>query len=207
MRKLLESVKCRLEAPDDLFHIDTKLVQHRPTCRILELMQKSFSRLSLEGRDNFLRLYYNVHPVALEEEQNGYRITLKSSKTMDSFSIVSQLIISCIGFRNHNDFGLPTSANSSFTNKNGFIQDNIFTAGWAQSGPLGAITETMLNSFSVVDEILSMKCQLERQGNATNIPFTLHMHHTSFKDWEKIDNSEILNGMLQGKLRSKTTIF
>lgn len=207
MRKLIESVKCRLEAPDDLFHVDTKLIHHRPTCRIVELMQRSFSRLSHEGHDAFLRLYYNVQPIAVEEAQDGYRTTLKSSTTLDRFSIVSQLIVSCIGFRNHNDLGLATDANSSFTNKNGFIRDNIFTAGWAQSGPSGAITETMLNSFSVADEILSRRRQLEQQGSAADTPFALHTPHTSFKDWEKIDSAEISNGALQGKLRSKAAIF
>lgn len=77
-----------------------------------------------------------------------------------------------------------------------------FTAGWLKTGPTGVIASTMMDAFSVGDEVMAYLDTLEASPRAGSENLNLP-NAVSWKDWKEIDRKEIQRGSELGKPREK----
>lgn len=77
-----------------------------------------------------------------------------------------------------------------------------FTTGWLKTGPTGVIASTMMDAFSVGDEVVSYLESIDAQpkagADALDLPQSV-----SWKDWLEIDRQEIERGKEYNKPREK----
>lgn len=80
---------------------------------------------------------------------------------------------------------------------------NLYAAGWIARGSQGVIATTMQHSFDVADVVLQdlQSSQAQRKQDA---PIDIsHMRHTTWKDWERLNQSELDIGKDNHRVRSK----
>lgn len=127
--------------------------------------------------------------------------------------IQCDLIISCIGF-----------ANTPFTSdmicyKNGKIVQNkgqislekgLYTCGWCSHGPKGVLADSgndsLLTGTTILSDLpslLSNKCDCHGSDVILDILKRKNVQLVEWKDWEKIDQTEISEGEKVGKIREK----
>ncbi|CAR29147.1 ZYRO0G01760p [Zygosaccharomyces rouxii] len=80
--------------------------------------------------------------------------------------------------------------------------ERLYAAGWIRRGSQGVIATTMEDSFQVADQVLH---DLQNQQNLERIPPVdlSNIRHTTWQDWEKINQSELNKGKQMGRVRSK----
>lgn len=83
--------------------------------------------------------------------------------------------------------------------------ENTFAAGWIATGPVGVIASTMMDSFSVGDEIVKYLENQKEFKPAVHFTPELEKHLVSWSDWSKIDREEIARGEATGRPREKFT--
>ncbi|GAV55437.1 hypothetical protein ZYGR_0AV00680 [Zygosaccharomyces rouxii] len=78
----------------------------------------------------------------------------------------------------------------------------LYAAGWIRRGSQGVITATMQDSFEVADQVLQ---DLHTQPNLVRAPPTdlRNIRHTTWQDWQQIDQVELDRGNQTGTVRSK----
>ncbi|CAB4253748.1 similar to Saccharomyces cerevisiae YDR376W ARH1 Oxidoreductase of the mitochondrial inner membrane [Maudiozyma barnettii] len=88
-------------------------------------------------------------------------------------------------------------------NPDGLPLNGLYTSGWISNGGRGIIANTMQESFQVADQILAdLPILPKTSSKETTVSSILH-NTTSWKDWEKINQIEMNNGVPYGKPRSK----
>ncbi|PRT56526.1 putative NADPH:adrenodoxin oxidoreductase, mitochondrial [Wickerhamiella sorbophila] len=130
--------------------------------------------------------------------------------TEKSVTTPTDLAVLSIGYKSVELPGMK-EAGMTFIKDKGILENHrghvtgvpgAFAAGWLKTGPTGVIASTMMDAFSVGDEVVSY---LESVAN-TKLPGADDLdlpYAVSWNDWLEIDRQEIDRGKSYGKPREK----
>lgn len=194
----------------------------RPKKRITELMLKSleesekikvprnkslnpvFLRSPLEfiGKDFVEGVKFSVNVL---EGDDLLKQTAKSTDKVEE--IGCGIALRSIGYKSISiDNDVPFDfKNGRVVNKDGKVDDQIFTAGWVATGPVGVILTTMTNAFQTGAMVQNHLNQENKPGCEVldKILQLRNVNFISYENWEKIDAEEIRRGKNLNKCREK----
>lgn len=89
----------------------------------------------------------------------------------------------------------------------GKVDENVYSAGWVATGPVGVILSTMMNAFQV-GELMCKELTMSKDSKAGSdglreILNIKGIQTVSYEDWGKIDRIECERGKQLGKPREK----
>ncbi|XP_066255690.1 NADPH:adrenodoxin oxidoreductase, mitochondrial [Euwallacea similis] len=229
LREMLKLKDCQTAWREkDFEHIGKDMVDKlaRPRKRITELMLKSVEEqrvADINGkvfRPIFLRSPIeilgggNVEKVLLGVNQlEGDDFIKQKAHLTDIKELIEcGLLVTSIGYMSIKvDPSIPFDSNKGIaTNTHGKIDAGLYTSGWLSTGPLGVILSTMSNSFGVAEKIIedllkSDILSITKPGFAQvqNVLKEKNVQIVNWKDWRKIDQYEVAEGMKVGKPREK----
>ncbi|KAL6426974.1 hypothetical protein ACFW04_009285 [Cataglyphis niger] len=227
LRELLKLEKCKkIWRPQDFTGVqDIVPTLSRPRKRLMELMLKSLEESvndSIFTRFKELNLIFLRSPV----EFHGYNELqsikfamnyLRGDKIEDQIAeatgefetIPCGLALRSIGFRTIQiDSSIPFDTKKGrVVNTDGKVDGNLYSAGWAATGPIGVILRTMTNAFQVANlickELASSTENKMGFDGVYNILNAKGIQIVSYEDWQKIDRVEQERGKQLGKSREK----
>lgn len=225
LREMTKLKNCKTSWRMNDFNGITEMIPSlpRPRKRLTELMIKSLND-STNNHDNSSKEFA---PIFLRGPKeiigNGFvekirlsvnvleGIDYKSQQAVDTFDtedINCGLVLRSIGYKSRQiDQSIPFDIKrGKVISSNGFVEDNLYAAGWLSTGPVGVILSTMNDAIYVGGKISkdldptsakSGSCEILKILDSKNI------RAVSFDDWEKIDKIEISRGKDVGKPREK----
>jgi len=225
LRELIKLEKCgTLWRPQDFLGVrEIVPTLTRPRKRLTELMLKSLEESasnSIHGKELhpiFLRSPIEFHGThELESVKfavnclRGDTIQNQVAEAIGEFeTIPCGLALRSIGYKSVQiDNSIPFDfAKGQVKNAFGKIDDNLYSAGWAATGPVGVILSTMTNAFEVGKLICKeIASSSENKAGSDGLHEILHskgIQIVSYEDWEKIDRVEQERGKQMGKPREK----
>lgn len=139
-------------------------------------------------------------------------VNKKAVLTEEREDIPCGLVLRSIGYKSISiDQSVPFDPQKGvISNDAGRVKgvSGLYCSGWVGRGPVGVILTTMTDGFDVGKVVLkdldsnTLEVKSEREG-AFKILKDRGVQTVSFKDWEKIDSAESLNGEKVGKPREK----
>ncbi|XP_067213323.1 NADPH:adrenodoxin oxidoreductase, mitochondrial isoform X2 [Linepithema humile] len=195
----------------------------RPRKRLTELMLKSLdesandSTHAKEFHPIFLRGPIEFHGAnELESIRftvnhlRGDNIQNQVAEATDEIEVIScGLALRSIGYKSVQiDDTIPFDAKKGrVKNVSGKVDNNLYSAGWAATGPVGVILSTMTNAFQVGNlickELTSLSENKTGSDGLRKILDCKGIQIVSYKDWEKIDRVEQERGQQMKKPREK----
>lgn len=196
----------------------------RPRKRLTELMIKNLNDSINNHHDNNIKKFAPIFLRGPKEiignkfvekirlsvnilEGNDYK-TQQATDTFEIEDINCGLVLRSIGYKSKQiDQSIPFDIKKGkIINSNGFVEDNLYTAGWLSTGPTGVILSTMNDAIYVGGKISKeLNTTLNKSGSyeILKILDSKNIRTVSFNDWEKIDKIEISRGKNIGKPREK----
>lgn len=198
----------------------------RPRKRLTELMLKSLE----ESTSNSTEHSKELHPIFLRSPvefrgagrlesihlsvnrlQGGNAIQDQVAESTGEFEdIACGLGLRSIGYKSIQiDESIPFDAKRGrVESTGGKIAGDLYSAGWAATGPIGVILSTMTNSFQIgalVYKELTAILMDNKAGSdgLRKILISKGVQTVSYTDWEKIDQVERERGKQLGKPREK----
>lgn len=192
--------------------------------RKLDLI-KSAGKGSADGGDDdkTWQLRFLRSPQHFTSDENGHlnSITWNINAHKDgavvptgaSETTSTELAFTSIGYKSNQLNGLNSIGGQFDPKKHTVVRqrgkvvgtDNTFAAGWIATGPVGVIASTMMDSFSVGDEIVKYLETQKEFKPAVQFSPELKKHLVSWDDWSKIDREEVARGEATGRPREKFT--
>ena len=131
---------------------------------------------------------------------------LRSIGTGERYELECELVISCIGYRTPPIDGVPYEhGRGRFANDEGRIMPGLYCVGWAKRGPSGTIGTNKPDGFAVIDlideDIADNSDKAGRKG-LDDLLAKRGVESVTFRDWQKIDEAEILRAR-EGSPREK----
>lgn len=195
----------------------------RPRKRLTELMLKS-----LDESMSDLTHVKKLHPIFLRSpiefhganklesvrftvnHLQGDNIQDQVAKATGEFEIIScGLALRSIGYKSVQiDNTIPFDVEKGrVKNVSGKVDNNLYSAGWAATGPVGVILSTMTNAFQVgsliCKELTSLNENKAGSDGLRKILDSKGIQIVSYRDWEKIDRVEQERGQQMKKTREK----
>ncbi|SMN19665.1 similar to Saccharomyces cerevisiae YDR376W ARH1 Oxidoreductase of the mitochondrial inner membrane [Maudiozyma saulgeensis] len=172
---------------------------------------KSPQSINIHDEDGMNRSLKSVTFTNNRVDPNGNIISSKDKN--DTITYDLDLLITSLGYKGEPLDGFDEMG---ICFENGHIKNNkgrvcskddhtlpgLYTSGWISNGGRGVIANTMQDSFQVADQILTDLPILSSSKEENSINSILH-DTTSWKDWEKINQIEMTNGVPYGKPRLK----
>lgn len=225
LRELLKLENCKTYWRSDDFVGLREIAPNleRPRRRLTELMLKSIDDAPLDTRKCDKEFYpvflrgplelvgsHSVGNVKLSINQlEGEDLLKQSAKPTDEVEEIScGLAVRSIGYKSTQiDADIPfDSRNGRILNSSGKVEDGLYAAGWAATGPVGVILSTMRNAFKV-GQLVSKELELSKQKTGYHELEKLlrqkGIRPVTYKGWEKIDKVEQERGKKLGKPREK----
>lgn len=225
LRELLKLENCqKLWRPQDFTGVrDIVPTLARPRKRLTELMLKSLeesvsdSTHAKELNPIFLRSPVEFHggdelrSVRFAVSRlRGDTIQDQVAEATDEFeTIPCGLALRSIGYKSAQiDSSIPFDARKGrVVNKGGKVDGNLYSAGWAATGPVGVILSTMTNAFQVGNLMCKeLTSSTENKAGSNGVRDILNaksIQIVSYGDWQKIDRVEQEGGKQLGKTREK----
>lgn len=225
LRELLKLENCqKLWRPQDFTGVrDIVPTLARPRKRLTELMLKSLeesvsdSTHAKELNPIFLRSPVEFHggdelrSVRFAVSRlRGDTIQDQVAEATDEFeTIPCGLTLRSIGYKSAQiDSSIPFDARKGrVVNKGGKVDGNLYSAGWAATGPVGVILSTMTNAFQVGNLMCKeLTSSTENKAGSNGVRDILNaksIQIVSYGDWQKIDRVEQERGKQLGKTREK----
>lgn len=225
LRELLRLENCKkIWRPQDFTGVrDIVPTLSRPRKRLMELMLKSLEEsvndntFTKELNPIFLRSPVEFHG---DNELQSVRFAvnrLRGDKIEDQVAeatgkfetIPCGLALRSIGFRTIQiDSSIPFDTRKGrVVNTEGKVDGNLYSAGWAATGPVGIILRTMTNAFQVANLICKeLASSTENKVGSDGVRDILNakgIQIVSYEDWQKIDRVEQERGKQLGKTREK----
>lgn len=195
----------------------------RPRKRLTELMLKSLedsvsdsthakelspiflrSPIEFHGNDKLQSIRFAVNRLRGDTIQN------QMAEATNEFETIScELAVRSIGYKSAQiDSSIPFDAKKGrVVNKDGKVDSNLYSAGWAATGPVGVILSTMTNAFQVGSLMCKeLASSTENKAGSNGVRDILNakgIQIVSYGDWEKIDRVEQDRGKRLGKTREK----
>ncbi|XP_068970375.1 NADPH:adrenodoxin oxidoreductase, mitochondrial isoform X1 [Bombus flavifrons] len=225
LREILKLDGCRSYWRADDF-INVKQVINtlaRPRKRLTELMIEYLEKTSLNTGTMAKELYpiFLRSPIEFLGSDSIHSIKLSINKLEGNdiraqFAVPTGLFeeIECgIAFRSIGYKSIQIDASIPFDteigrikNIAGKVQDKLYTAGWAGTGPVGVILSTMTNAFQIgmlMNKELSITENKPGFIGLSKILEQKRIPIVSYNDWKKIDKVECERGKTLGKPREK----
>ena len=149
---------------------------------------------------------------------SGEALQQSARGTGEFEELETNLLFRSIGYRGVPLPGAPFDEKRGLIpNTDGRVSDDgqlvsrLYVTGWIKRGPTGIIGTNRADSVATVESLLEDLPMLERSeepGGAEGVCQLLesrNVRYVSFKDWKKIDQSEIDRGQPRGKPREKFT--
>jgi hypothetical protein len=177
--------------------------------RVIQMMQGSFctSDHPMTSAKKRLILRFYLAPYEIEKiSPTSYKLLCKKLDGT-SEAIITNMVVSSIGFEGETPFDLDYGPNNTFANSNGVINHDIglYTTGWAKTGALGSLSSSLNDAILVADQILSDRPKLEAR-KIIDFDFTKLFAGVTCIDgdtWKQIDDFERIMGKRTGKQRTK----
>ncbi|XP_043254193.1 NADPH:adrenodoxin oxidoreductase, mitochondrial-like [Colletes gigas] len=225
LREILKLPGCRTYwHPTDFVNVKNVVnTLARPQKRLTELMLKYLE----ETPENTAINVKELHPIFLRspveflgsDSVKGIKLTVNRLEGDDiskqigvptgSFDEMScGLAFRCIGYKSPQiDASIPFDTKlGRVKNSIGKVKDNLYTAGWAATGPRGVILSTMSNAFQVAELIIKELSVTDNKPGSIDLYKILGQKGVptvSYSDWKKIDEVECKKGKELGKPREK----
>ncbi|XP_044001426.1 NADPH:adrenodoxin oxidoreductase, mitochondrial isoform X2 [Aphidius gifuensis] len=225
LREMTKLKNCKTSWRMDDFNGVSEMIPNlpRPRKRLTELMinnlndstnnhdnlSKEFAPIFLRGPKEIIgnefvekiRLSINVL------EGTDYK-NQQAKDTLDIEDINCGLVLRSIGYKSRQiDQSIPFDIKKGkIISSNGFVNDNLYAAGWLSTGPVGVILSTMNDAIYVGGKIskdLDLTTAKSGSYEILKILEAKNIRSVSFDDWEKIDKIEISRGKDVGKPREK----
>ncbi|CAL1689401.1 unnamed protein product [Lasius platythorax] len=225
LRELLKLENCKKlwRAQDFAGVRDIVPTLARPRKRLTELMLKSLeesvsdSTYAKELNPIFLRSpveFYGgdeLRSVRFAVSRlRGDTIQNQIAEATDEFeTIPCDLALRSIGYKSAQiDSSIPFDARKGrVVNVSGKVDSNLYSAGWAATGPVGVILSTMTNAFQVGNLVCKeLASSSENKAGSNGVRDILNskgIQIVSYGDWQKIDRIEQERGKQLGKTREK----
>lgn len=194
----------------------------RPKKRITELMLKSMNEQKVASdRGNFLPIFFRS-PIEVKGRSSVESVDFTMTKLVDNKAvstdevenIPAHLVCRSIGYKS-----ISVDDSINFDEKRGMVKNvdgrvlkigsheadpGLYVAGWLATGPSGVILTTMNNAFGVAQTIVHdvQSGAIKSDSIKPGIDPTQHRIVT-WRDWQKIDASEVENGKISNKPREK----
>jgi len=160
-----------------------------------------------------------LEKVVLERNQlSGGPLQQSARGTGETLELETGILFRSIGYRGVPLPGLPFDDKKGLVpNIDGRIMGNdsklpgLYVTGWIKRGPTGIIGTNRADSVATIQSLLEDVQELdtgtEKSGaeGVCNLLQSRSVRYVSFKDWEKIDQSEIDRGQPKNKPREKYT--
>lgn len=225
LRELIKLEKCKTSwRPQDFAGVrEIVPTLARPRKRLTELMLKSLEESVSDSTYNkelhpiFLRSPVEFHG-ANELESIKFTVNrLRGETIQDQLAEATgefEMITCGLAFRSIGYKSVRIDNSISFDAKKGRVEnisgkvdDNLYSAGWAATGPVGVILSTMTNAFQVGNLICKeLASSSENKSGCNDLRKILDskgIQIVSYEDWEKIDRVEQERGKQLGKPREK----
>ena len=161
--------------------------------------------------DGFKATSVKFQKITMVETDDPYNPYFEVSD--DFIDIKCDLVVSCIGY-NSNKISSPllTYSKDNLVHTKGVInaEHGLYAAGWCTSGPVGVLADTSSSGHDIAYQVLSdLPRLIDLKGNCFDeklVPSKLEsksISHISWSGWEKIDQFEVKNGKINGKVREK----
>lgn len=196
----------------------------RPRKRLTELMLKSLgestsdsthtkelhpiflrSPLELCGTDHVKSIRLSINRLRGDTIQNQV-----AEATGEFEEIPCGLALRSIGYKSLQiDNSIPFDVNKGrVENVAGKVDGNLYSTGWAATGPVGVILSTMTNAFQVGKLICKELAASPTENKAGLVGLRMILDNkgvqiVSYSDWQKIDRVECEHGKQLGKPREK----
>lgn len=160
--------------------------------------------LGKDGKVTHLKLEKN----ALVADGKG---GVKSQGTGKFETIPVGLVFRSVGYRGVPIPGVPFDEKAGkIPNEAGRVRPGEYVVGWAKRGPSGLIGTNRADSVATVKNMLSdlPKAAAAPDAAPESIVKLLQekgLPYVSFKDWKKLDTTEVETGKKKGKIREKFT--
>ncbi|XP_028047202.1 NADPH:adrenodoxin oxidoreductase, mitochondrial [Monomorium pharaonis] len=197
----------------------------RPRKRLTELMLKSLNESKNDSEHaKELHPIFLRSPVEFQGDSKldsvrfavnclrGETIQDQTAEMTNEFEIIPcGLALRSIGYRSIQiDSSIPfNSKKGCVENINGKIEGNLYTAGWAATGPTGVLLTTMTNAFRVARLIYNeLPSNIKESDGIDGLRDFIKsdknwIQTVSYQDWQKIDRVEQERGKERGKVREK----
>lgn len=196
----------------------------RPRKRLTELMLKSLeestsdsthtkelhpiflrSPLEFRGTDHVESIRLSVNRLQGDTMQNQV-----AEATGEFEDISCGMALRSIGYKSLRiDNTIPFNARKGrVENVAGKVDGNLYSTGWAATGPIGVILSTMTNAFQV-SRLICKELEVSPRENKAGsdglrkILDSKNVQVVSYSDWEQIDRVECERGKQLGKPREK----
>lgn len=198
----------------------------RPRKRLTELMLKSLEECTSDHANHVKELHpiFLRSPMEFRGADRLRSVRLSVNRLREAGAIQDQVAeatgefeeIACglalrsIGYRSVRiDDSIPFDTKKGrVENVGGKVDENVYSAGWAATGPIGVILSTMTNAFQVGGSVckgLAVSCKDNKAGwdGLREILVAKGVQTVSYEDWKKIDRIECERGARLGKPREK----
>ncbi|KAH0563627.1 NADPH:adrenodoxin oxidoreductase, mitochondrial isoform X1 [Cotesia glomerata] len=155
------------------------------------------------GRDSVEKVVLSINDVVGLDF-----LTADAIPTCDEEEISCGLVFRSIGSKSVQiDESIPFDpCRGLVINSHGKVQNNLYAAGWAATGPIGVILSTMTNAFqtgNLIKQELNVSDHKAGTKGLIKILEKKNIPIVTFENWEKIDKAERDRGKLLGKPREK----
>jgi ferredoxin--NADP+ reductase len=186
------------QIPNDLMGVDPRELTLKG--KNLNHLKKFIENTSSEKPINLHIMFY-ASPI---EILGGDLVTgIKFEKTKveagkcvglgEYFIIPCKMVLSAIGYQSTPISGAPFDPKRGcFKNDNGFIENGLYTVGWAKRGPSGTIGTNKPDGIAVAKLILEQSSPSEKKGRTglDELVSKCGLKIVTFEGWKKIEEAE-----------------
>jgi ferredoxin--NADP+ reductase len=190
------------QIPDDIGDVDEKAKSVKT--KNLGHLQTFATHKPVSGKTT-LHFEFYAQPVEILGDDKVEGIRLERTQVIDGkavgtgemFDVPCQVVIPCIGYRSEPLEGATFNEGwGSFEHTDGVIEPGLYVTGWARRGPSGTIGTNRPDAIEVANSVLENhkpSDKLGRPGLEALIE-KRNLNFTTFKDWKKIEEAELIAG-------------
>jgi len=149
-----------------------------------------------------LRFLFEHKPVEIKGQDRVSSIIFDTPS--GTIEVPCDLLITAIGYRPNDLPGLVIEG-SRYANNEGLVLGNIFVVGWAKRGPSGVIGTNKSDSTEVIHRLVESLGVPKNKADMLPLLKERGVKVIEQSGWMKINESELSQGVLQGRPRVKVT--
>jgi ferredoxin--NADP+ reductase len=149
-----------------------------------------------------LRFLFEHKPVEIKGQDRVSSIIFDTPS--GRLEVPCDLVITAIGYKPSGLPGLVIEGNG-YANNEGLVSGNIFVVGWAKRGPSGVIGTNKSDSTEVIHRLVESLGVPKNEADMLPLLRERGVKVIEQSGWMKINESELSQGVLQGRPRVKVT--
>lgn len=221
LRELLSDPTVAVTVSDGALDVDEAALDRRTAANI-DVLKEAAARVVPNPRAHLGFLFWQ-RPVGVvgENRVSGVhleRTTLDSSgrvvPAQDAGVLPADLVLRAIGYRGKPLPGVPFDPTAGVipniegrvTDGFGAVQAREYVVGWIKRGPLGVIGTNKSDAAETVRHLLADLAAVPVLSGRLDIDAVLEsrgINHSSYADWQRIDDAEVARGGTRGRSRTK----